>query len=236
MRIGLVTEELSFGSGSGGIGGAFHELALALTRSGYETDLIFLPADLALPKDALLAYYADRGIRVVIPDLDRHVWGPLSYEKRSYALFRHFAELETGYYGAIHFHDYKGLAYFSLTAKAQRLAFAQTSLVVQAHGPTRWALEANGHPFTHEDQLKIDFMERESIARADVLVSPSHYMLQWLKEHGWGTPPKDRVHVIQNVCSHIQSLVGTQATTDEGSRRFNEIVFFGRHEGRKGIV
>jgi len=166
MRICLVTEELSFGKGAGGIGGAFHELALLLARSGHETNLIYLPVDAeARPRAELLAYFGDRGIRVSSPDPSHHVWTPLSYEKRAYALFQHLRE-QTTPYDVIHFHDYKGLGYFCLAAKQQRLAFGETTLVVQVHGPTRWALQANGHPFTHEDQLKIDFMERESIARA----------------------------------------------------------------------
>ena len=38
-RICLVTEELSYAKGSGGIGGAFHELALALRRAEHRVAL-----------------------------------------------------------------------------------------------------------------------------------------------------------------------------------------------------
>src|ERR1700722_13206757 len=96
-KIALVTEELAFGKGSGGIGGAFHELALALRRAGHAVDLIYLPADATRPQEALIAYYADRGIRVVDPEIERHVWPPLSYERRSYGLFRHLIGLEQPY-------------------------------------------------------------------------------------------------------------------------------------------
>lgn len=236
MRICLVTEELSFGKGAGGIGGAFHELALLLARSGYETDLIYLPVNSeAKPRAELLAYFADRGIRVSSPDPGHHAWAPLSYEKRSYALFQHLRKQETPY-DVVHFHDYKGLGYFCLAAKQQRLAFGETRLVVQVHGPTRWALQANGHPFTHEDQLKIDFMERESIARADILVSPSRYMLDWLAQNGWKTPPTERVQVIQNVCGHLLALIGGDEARARAASGFDEIIFFGRHEERKGLV
>jgi hypothetical protein len=37
MRVALVTEELSYGPGSGGIGGAFHELSLVLARAGRQS-------------------------------------------------------------------------------------------------------------------------------------------------------------------------------------------------------
>ncbi len=239
MRICLVTEELAFGKGAGGIGGAFHELALLLARSGHAVDLVYLPASCAAPPEALVAYFADRGIQVLSPDLTRYAWEPLCYERRAYAVFRFLREQEEAY-DCIHFHDYKGLGFFCLAAKRQRLGFADTVLAVQVHGPTRWALQANDHPFTHEDQLKIDFMERGSIARADVLISPSRYMLDWLAENGWETPPPDRVHVIQNPCGHLASLL-TGIARAGGVRRggaggVREVVFFGRHEERKGLV
>jgi hypothetical protein len=85
-RVCLVTEELSYGRGAGGIGGAFHELALALRRAGDMVDVIYLPA---AGSEALINYYADHGVRIVTLDIDYYVWAPHSYEKRSYALFRH---------------------------------------------------------------------------------------------------------------------------------------------------
>jgi glycosyltransferase involved in cell wall biosynthesis len=236
MRICLVSEELAFGKGSGGIGGAFHELALLLARSGHAVDLLYVPASGAAPAPDLVGYFADRAIRVFGADLDRYAWDPLSYERRAYGVFRTLRDQETPY-DCIHFHDYKGLGFFCLAAKQQRLAFADTVLAVQVHGPTRWALQANDHPFTHEDQLKIDFMERGSVARADVLIAPSRYMLDWLSENGWATPPAERVHVIQNPCGHLVSLLGGLARQPRAAApRFQEIVFFGRHEERKGLV
>jgi glycosyltransferase involved in cell wall biosynthesis/GT2 family glycosyltransferase len=234
-RICLVTEELSFGKGSGGIGGAFHELALALRTAGHSIDLIYLPADISTnATKALVNYYDDRGIRIVDPAINEFVWEPYSYERRSYGIFRHLAAAAEPY-DFIHFHDYKGLGFASLSAKRQRLAFSNTTLIVQVHGPTRWALQANGYPFRHEDRLKIDFMERQSIARADILVSPSHYMVNWLKQNDWTLPPAERIRVIQNVSSHLGMLLGqTQSNGEKVACR--EIIFFGRHEERKGIV
>jgi glycosyltransferase involved in cell wall biosynthesis len=234
-RICLVTEELSYGKGSGGIGGAFHELALALRRTGHSVDLIYLPADLPnAPAETLVNYYADHGVRIIDPNIDRYVWAPYSHEKRSYAVFRYLISLEESY-DFVHFHDYKGLGFFTIAAKSQRLGFAGTTLIVQVHGPTRWTLQANDHPFVDESQLQIDFMERASIARSDILVSPSCYMLEWLKQNNWVTPPPDRLRMIQNICSHLCTMLRPARVRSEVVP-CNEIVFFGRHEERKGIV
>lgn len=232
-RICLVTEELSYGKGTGGIGGAFHELALALRHAGHHVDIVYIPESGAPPAD-MIAYYGAHGIRLLDPKLADQVWEPFTYEKRSYAIFRILAGIEEPY-DFIHFHDYRGLGYATVAAKSQGLGFADTTLVVQAHGPTRWAMEANDYPLLHEDQLKIDQLERESVARADVLVSPSAYMLTWMEEHGWRMPPESRRRVLQNICTHLTGVLPGRPRRAAGIPA-NEIIYFARHEERKGIV
>ena len=236
MRTALVTEELAHGIGSGGIGGAYHELALLLARAGHTVDVFYAPANPAQPDAAALHdYYAGKGIGLHPVPVGDWVWNTGSPEARSYAVFCHLRGLAEGY-DAIHFHDYKGLAHFCLAAKRQGIAFPSTTFIVGVHGPTRWALEANGHLFSHEDQLKIDFMERSSIAHADVLVSPSRYMLGWLKRSGWATPPASQTHVIQNPCAELRRVAGPARPPAARLRAPDEIVLFARHEARKGIV
>ncbi len=236
MRIGLVTEELAQGAGSGGIGGAFHELALLLARAGHVVDVFYAPTTPGQAEPAALhGAYAARGIGLHPVPVGDWVWNAGSPEARAYAVFRHLHSLDDPY-DALHFHDYKGLAHFCLAAKRQGLAFPSTTLVVGVHGPTRWALEANGHLFSHEDQLKIDFMERASIAAADVLVSPSRYMLGWLKAAGWAVPPAGRTRVIQNPCGELVRAAGQAGAPPARLRAPDEVVLFARHEARKGIV
>ena len=210
-------------------------MALALRAAGHLVDVLYVPISQNTDESARLSqYYEDRGIHITSPDLGQYVWEPSSYEKRSYSIFRNLLG-SSQQYDVIHFHDYKGLAFASLSAKRQRLAFADTCLLVQAHGPTRWTLQANHHPFSHEDQLTIDFMERESIAKADILVAPSQYMLDWLRQNGFPLPPPDRVHVIQNISLHLAGLLGNFPEATQ-SGPCNEIILFGRHEDRKGII
>ncbi len=234
MKIGLVTEEIAVGSGSGGIGGAFHELALLLAQAGHGVELIYAPvSSIQACPTAVATYYRRFGINVTPLPISDYVWDTSSAEARAYAVFcllKSYAEA----FDVVHFHDYKGLGFYCVNAKAQRVAFARTTLVVQAHGPTRWTLQTNGHPFTHEDQLKIDFLERGSVARADRLVSPSRYLLGWFKDQGWATPPENRVSVIQNAClalcaTHVIPMPTVLSRPDE-------IVLFARHEGRKGVM
>ena len=61
------------------------------------------------------------------------------------------------------------------------LAFADSMIVIGAHSPTAWVHEANGWPIGYPSMLVDDFLERRSVELADVLVSPSAYMLGWMQ-------------------------------------------------------
>lgn len=235
----LVTEELPGVGGCGGIGAAFHELALLLAAQGAVVDLLFCPLAPLAESDAerLRARLRERSIKLDVLDSGRYVEGAESHERRAYAVFRQLEAARP--YDFVHFHDYKGLGFFCVNAKRQGLAFADTTLVVQLHGPTRWTIEANQTFFVHEDQLKIDHLERESIRGADYAVSPSAYLLEWLDAHGFELP-SGRSLVIKNVCSQIvRELYGSRA--EHGAQRagrepVTDLVMFGRHEDRKGFA
>ncbi len=239
QRVCLVTEELSGVGSSGGIGAAFLELAQLLANQGFAVDVLYCPiagslAEAEYPK--LSARFAADGIKLSFLDASTWVTEPLTYEKRSYAVACYLRAVDEPY-DVVHFHDYKGLGCFSTSLKRQGLAFAGTRLVVQLHGPTRWTIEANNGFFIHEDQLKIDHMERLSIAQADTVVSPSAYLLQWLKDHGFELPEDTRV--IKNVCSDLglamQRLRVRMPAAPSGVPA-SDIVFFARHENRKGFA
>jgi glycosyltransferase involved in cell wall biosynthesis len=240
-RVCLVTEELAGVGSSGGIGAAFLELAQLLAGQGMLVDVLYCPIPGSVAqaeRPALAADFASRGIKLGFLDAAQWVTEPLSYEKRSYAIARHLSELERSY-DFVHFHDYKGLAYFATSLKRQGLGLADTRLVVQLHGPTRWTIDANQSFFVHEDQLKIDFMERMSIAQADRVVSPSAYLVQWLREEGFELPADTRV--IKNVCSQLgESLQRLRARRRPAMLTSGvaatDLVFFARHEDRKGFA
>lgn len=238
-RVCLVTEEISGIAGSGGIGAAFFELSLLLAKSGYQVDILYCPVS-EIATDDLRAHrerFANLGIVLRTLDVERFAFSPATYEKKSYGVFRTLHELNC--YDHVHFHDYKGLGFFSVNAKRQGLAFGNTTLVVQLHGPTRWTIETNQTFFIHEDQVKIDHLERESIRHADYVVSPSQYLIDWMRGRNWKLPPSERQRVIQNVCSGLvrsSSHLVSKRRQASAQRWPTDIVLFGRHEDRKGFA
>ena len=184
MRICLVTEEFAGLGVSGGIGAAMRELAVLLAEAGHRVDVLFCPQS-PLPREAeaeaeVVRVLGAIGVELKVLDATLWAWVPDSSQKRSYAAFR-WLESSGVDYDVLHFHDYKGLGFFPLSAKRQGLAFSNTRMVVQLHGPTRWTLDANQAAFSSRDQLVVDFMERRSMGWADELISPSHYLVEWLR-------------------------------------------------------
>jgi glycosyltransferase involved in cell wall biosynthesis len=237
-RICLVSEEIAGFAGSGGIGAAFEELAVSLAGHGHIVDILHTPVSPSSEDEARRLYerFMRDNIQLISMDFEQFVWGGSAHEKRAYSVYETLRRM-TPHYDAIHFHDYKGLAFFCLSAKRQGLDFQNTTIVIQAHGPTRWALEANNALFTHQDQIKIDFMERKSIEMADLLVSPSQYLVDWMASHGYDLPASDRIHVIKNVCTLATRFSrGLASEAADAPVPANEIVLFARHEGRKGFV
>lgn len=238
LKVCLVTEELGGVQGSGGIGAAFLELAICLAKFGHAVTILYCPAyPLAEnEKKSISNDLASKNIDFSILQVGHYVLGPETYERKSYAVLKFLESVSTPY-DFIHFHDYKGLGFFSTAAKRQGLAFQETKLVVQAHGPTRWAIEANGGFFTHEDQLKIDYLEKKSLEYADFVVSPSAYLVQWMQSNGYVLPRAENISVIKNVCSELKAQL--QSSDIERRRegyQAHTIVLFARHEERKGFA
>ena len=239
-RVCLVTEELAGIGGAGGIGAAFLELAKLLAGRGLVVDILYCPVAAgncgAEDQMQLKEEFGRNGIKLSFLDATHYVSEPVTYEKKSYAVAQWLSD-KSSPYSFVHFHDYKGLGFFSTSLKRQGLAFALTDLIVQLHGPTRWTIEANGAFFVHEDQLKIDHMERMSIAQADCVISPSAYLVEWLRKNDF-TLPKNAL-VIKNVCSELQRTLTHYNLRHDSAERASgvtDIVFFARHEDRKGFV
>ncbi|MDD2677183.1 MAG: glycosyltransferase, partial [Methylacidiphilaceae bacterium] len=129
------------------------------------------------------------------------------------------------------FPEWLGLAYYVLLAKGQGLAYEGLPVVVNAHGPTAWALEANQQLPDGQEYVDLDFMERECVRRADRIVSPSRWLLEWMRSHQWEIS-SGRAHVIPNLMP-AELRAGTGSAPERQPVR--RVVFFGRFEMRKGL-
>ena len=90
----------------------------------------------------------------------------------------------------VHFPECQGHGYYALLARRLGLGFPGTTFVVGGHSPTRWVYEANRWVVDTAHRLVDDFLERRSVELADVVVSPSAYLLAWMERRGWKLPER----------------------------------------------
>lgn len=237
VRICIATQDYLYLVKNGGIGTSFHHTACVLADHGFDVTVLFcgltdhLSAELvAQARQAL----AERRIalELVFPE----GFGPASLHEfypshvvtvSAYAAYHHLKQRD---FDVVLFPDWRGLGYYALQAKQLGLAFRRTALWVQAHSTSLWHALSNEQPSYSEFDMCVYHMERRSVAMADLLVSPTRYLLDWKARHGFVLPARTFVQPYL--------LTGALGRYPEAVRQvpnIREIVFFGRLEKRKGL-
>lgn len=257
-RVALVASEFAGIVPNGGVGTFYSALANALAGAGHEVTLLFTQGPRSHSPgrsfEDWVAAYAAQGVRLV----------PLKLGQRNPSVGHHAAvargvhdwlvteEQGGNPFDVVHFPDWQGHGCFALLAKHQGLHFLGTKMVVMTHGPLRWARRSSDQAFETQDDLEVDFLEQETIRAADLLVSPSHYLLDWVQNEKWRLP-KDRQVFPYIMPSEARAVIeavagrggvagsdsmesSTSPPTDESPKIPKEVVFFGRLEVRKGVV
>lgn len=242
MKICLATPDFVGPIRNGGVGTALLGLAEALRdEADIAVTVLYLNDHYQHgDEDHWARHYHDAGITFTqLPRLTESVQFPpfdgCEYDAvRSFRLYRYLRENR---FDILHVPDYLGLGYHTVMTKRLGLDFHDMAIVVGAHGPVAWS-RLYGHA-THDGLRPVlsQIMERYVVEHADALISPSAFMLDWLKAHGWRLPEDSR-HAVNALPRSTTSAPRAAPRADEGGGgpgRFEEIVFFGRIEQRKGI-
>src|SRR5262249_9935988 len=99
-------------------------------------------------------------------------------------------------------------------------------------GTRQWIPEGRGKVRVPPGALVVSTLGRGSVELADVVVSPSAYMLEWMRRQGWQLPPES--HVVPYV-TRSAATGEPQPLADAGYGKVERITFFGRLEERKGL-
>jgi glycosyltransferase involved in cell wall biosynthesis len=226
-RIAIVASELLGRAGTGGAGTADSLLAVALGRHGYRVDLIIASGrDIGKLTPKWTQIYESAGVNIRI--LDRMPGVRPRYLAPTFEVHRALCELQPDV--AI-VNDWRGLGWASLRARQAALNLTQTAFIVHCHGPGRVLVEfARKVPDTLE-RFGEGITERASLELADAVVSPSEWLLAWLRSHRWPVP--DSAKVIQYVRqSAALAETPVPAANDTAIRR---LAFFGQLREGKGI-
>ena len=231
-RVCIATYEILGPSQHGGIGTAYYSLATTLAAANHHVTILFLWAgrsDEAAMRD-WEGHFRGLGIAFVpLPAFRKVAAVPDSMLIASAA----YAWLRKQRFDIIHFPELHGHGFYCVLAKHQGLDFDQTTLCIGTHSPITWIRERNKEAPYSPEELETDFMERQCVALADVVVSPSQYMLGWMQSRGWILPT--RCYVQQNIApAEVRRLNARQSVSEV--QKAAELVFFGRLEARKGLA
>lgn len=239
-RVAIASYEFVGVVRNGGIGTANTELGLALARDGHDVDFVFTGIGNAHEEtfERWREHYLERGVRLhqVPATAGAPCDSAIHSAEHSLALYKTLRALdEKRPYDVIHFVESLGHGLYSLLAKRNGVAFPRATTVVCTHSPRRWLAEAHQMAFAHPDELSDEFLENRSLELADVVVSPSAHMLDWLRERGVKLPERSYVQQYVTYFDHPSTTV-TGYGGDGGIGAVEELVFFGRLEPRKGIL
>ena len=213
---------------NGGIGTSYYALARALARAGQRVTILYAYGSQSeqQPIEHWVKVYAGYGIEFIpVPTADGPELRGSHAVKASYNVYRWLRGRE---FDVVHFHEWRGIGFYSLLARAQGLCLQRSLVCVAVHSPSLWHKEGMHEPVAGVDDLEIDFMERESAAHADVVWFPSRHMHQWVTDHGWRIP---RRHFVRQ---YVIADDGEQ-NRNHDARSIDELCFFGRLETRKGL-
>ncbi|EGC29470.1 hypothetical protein DICPUDRAFT_42846 [Dictyostelium purpureum] len=264
-RICIVTTEIEGPVLGGGIGTAYTALSQKLNEDGHVVTIVLVNKVKKLSADHWRELYKAKGINLVIldfiQDMDsivkdkdinqenyKGVIGCTGPCIRSYRTYLWLAEHDADF-DIVHFHDNGGIAYFTSLSQHQGIYFQSTNIVIGGHGPHLWERTANSANLDDGKHFEVDYLERKSVEYSNWLISPSNYMLNWMKYNRWELPVNSYVH--QNLLpgenqQSQQQKEGEFLFKDQGANDnektaiierndFSEILFFGRLESRKGL-
>lgn len=238
----IVSNEIVGPFKNGGIGTSMTGLAEHLADAGCRVTILYTGGVWA-PDVQLGRWkrrYAELGIEFIALSIEKmkSVVGPVKDCGFGvpYLIYQY---LTAKRFDVVHFNDCGGEGSVCLVAKKLGLAFQDTLLVVALHSPSQWVLELNHTLPTGPLLSAYNYAEHLSMKCADVLWSPSKYLIDWVRPRGFELPEQT---FVQQYCLPSRRLRESgQEPSNFPTVEYgrvpppSEIVFFGRLEERKGL-
>lgn len=226
-RVAVVTDELAGLNKGGGIGTCAQSLIQGLLKERFTVDIVI--TDPGFPGETP-EFMGCRVISVVERARDRG-YGIIDHVGSAYCVHEILCETN---YEAVHFNDWRGSGYFYAMAKRQGLVNAR--VITHTHGPLKW-VRAYNLTLSSPEASEIETLEMSQVENSDLVLSPSQYLIDWYKSAGvklpaaqvlrWQLPEWSGKLLLEPDC--------VLATKPVAAGTIKEIIFYGRHERRKGF-
>lgn len=234
LTICIITPDLLGPVRNSGIGTANTFLAHELAEAGHSVSILFTQCGTtARTSEPWVAAYSQRNIKVSVAEEWAERRDKIKFFPNHPALAMSYIVhdwLAAHNFDLVMLMDRQGHGFYALQAKRGGLRFQKTAFITHIHRPTLWHSMHNADLPTDPMQSLTYFMERKTIELADAVISPSAYMLDWVRHHGFNPPD------LSFVQPNLLKMKPQQASGLERVVAVNELVFFGRLEYRKGLV
>ena len=237
----VITNELVGPFKNGGIGTSMTGFAECMVKAGFAVTVLYTGGQFlsVAARDHWRGKYAGIGITLNWLHSERtaNLHGPL-VEQGFAAPYLVYEALRESKFDILQFNDCMGEGFYCLTMKRLGMAFQNSVMTVGLHSPAQWIFEINRTLPEQPLVAAFNFAERLSTQCADLLWSPSHYLLDWIQAHEFTIPAATYVQqyaiptsgFLDDMPGELAELPATGIRTQP-----KEIVFFGRIEERKGI-
>ncbi|PKY11696.1 hypothetical protein B1757_03500 [Acidithiobacillus marinus] len=235
-RIVIITPDIHGPIKNGGIGTAFSNLAIFLVRQGASVTIAYTLGAHSEdgPIKDWINHYDKLGVELITLNeseiVDKSQILDTPHHRRLAWITHQWLVQNAHRWDIVILPEWGGMGFYALTAKKMGLAYENTHFVVNTHSPEAWAIEGNRRLPCELDDIDRDFMERECVRLADAVVSPSQYMLDWMRRYQWQLPGQ-KCRVIPNLMLGSETKAGMPIAVNGMERT----VFFGRLEIRKGL-
>jgi glycosyltransferase involved in cell wall biosynthesis len=227
----VVAHELRGFQPVGGMGTATTFLALALARLGHPVEILLGKHSRQSIDPSWQSVYDEAGIEI------RPVPRPPKAVEPWHFAHTHAVALglQESQPDVVVAHDFGAPAYAALRLRQAGIAFQDTLFVVYCHGPRRWIADINSAVAIGDlpTVLGVSILEQTAVELADVVVSPSAYLLAWMNERGWAVSEQALVIPYFTRVDATGEPADVPSTKDDD--KINRLSFFGRVDERKGV-
>jgi glycosyltransferase involved in cell wall biosynthesis len=226
-RITIVGSELLGRAGTGGPGAADSLLAIALGQHGHQVELLIASGrDIGVLHPKWTEIYESAGVEIRV--LERMTGVRPAYLAPTFEVFEALRENPPE---VVIVDDWRALGYAALRARQAARALEDTAFVLYCHGPGRVLTTVAQKVPDTVDRFAEQLAEKASLQLADAVVSPTRWLLDWMREHRWPVP--DSARVIQLL--RESAVLGATPAPPDGSAPIRRVAFFGPLREGKGI-
>ncbi|MEM9272329.1 MAG: DUF6212 domain-containing protein [Cyanobacteria bacterium P01_F01_bin.143] len=240
LKICVVTREILGPFRNGGIATANTGYAKLLAKNGHHVTVLYITSNAKGPLcaegnfDDWVQKYRQEGIELRYlecpQELDPELFSSLRGKSWSIDLW-----LAQRQFDVVHFDEYTAPGYYTIMAKKTGQAHQNTVILVKLNSGHQWLHEVNDKCYGDIGDFIVLDMEKFCRENTDFLIGPSQYLINWCAGKGETLPVN--TYSQQNVMP--EEILPRQSDTlidSIASNKITEIVFFGRHEVRKGLV